>query len=149
MSFRFAKTIEVQFRDCDSLGHVNNAVYVTYFEVARFAYCRDALGFTPEKATGPSSFIMARVECNFRSESRLGDQLDVRIRVSEIGRSSFAFEYEIVDKADGRLVADGRSVQVMYDYHARRKILVPDEFRSRVGEFEQRVFDKPSPAPVS
>ena len=72
MSYRFTKRLEVQFRDCDPLGHVNNAVYITYLEVVRFAYCKDALGFTPELAMGPLSFIMARVECNFRSQARQG-----------------------------------------------------------------------------
>jgi acyl-CoA thioester hydrolase len=148
MSYRYTKTIEVQFRDCDSLAHVNNAVYITYFEVARFAYCRDALGFTPDDATGSDSFIIARVECNFRSQARLGDLLDVRIRIGEIGRSSFTFEYEIVQQADGRVVADGKSVQVAFDYTEQRSIPVPDEFRRRVEAFEQRKFARSSPQPV-
>jgi acyl-CoA thioester hydrolase len=145
MSYRFSTTIDVQFRDCDPLGHVNNAVYITYLEVARFAYCRDALGFTRDDATGSDSFIIARVECNFRSQAVFGDRLDVRIRVGEIGRSSFTFEYEIVHQADGRVVADGKSVQVAFDYNRQQKIPVPDTFRARVEAFEQRVFAKPSP----
>ncbi len=149
MSYRYTKRVEVQFRDCDPLGHVNNAVYITYLEVARFAYCADALSFTPEQATGPLSFIIARVECNFRSEARLGEQLDVHIRIADIGRSSFTFEYEIVRAADNRLVADGKSVQVMYDYTKRQSIPVPDDFRTRVERFEQRIFAKPSPAPAT
>lgn len=146
MPYRFAKQIEVQFRDCDPLGHVNNAVYVTYFEVARFAYCREALGYDQ---WGPLSFIMARVECNFRSQARLADPLDVRIRLSEIGRSSFVFEYEIVHAAEGRVVADGRSVQVMFDYEAQRSVPVPDDFRQRVERFEGRIFAKSSPDSVA
>jgi acyl-CoA thioester hydrolase len=148
MSYRYIKTIEVQFRDCDSLAHVNNAVYITYFEIARFAYCRDALGFTPEEARGSDSFIIARVECNFRSQARLGDFLDVRIRIGDIGRSSFTFEYEIVQQADGRVVADGKSIQVAYDYPRQQSIPVPDDFRARVEAFEQRKFVKPSTQPA-
>jgi acyl-CoA thioester hydrolase len=145
-AYHYASKIEVQFRDCDPLGHVNNAVYVTYFEIARFAYCRDALGFTIEDAVGSESFIMARVECNFRSQARLGDRLDVRIRVSEIGRSSFQFEYEIVQAADGRVVADGKSVQVSFNYQAQRSIPVPESFRAKVERFEERTFARPTPA---
>jgi acyl-CoA thioester hydrolase len=148
-AYHYASKIEVQFRDCDPLGHVNNAVYVTYFEIARFAYCRDALGFTIEDAVGSESFIMARVECNFRSQARLGDRLDVRIRVSEIGRSSFQFEYEIVQAADGRVVADGKSVQVSFDYQAQRSIPVPESFRAKVERFEERTFARPTPAPAT
>ena len=144
-SYHYASKIEVQFRDCDPLGHVNNAVYITYFEIARFAYCRDALGFTLGDAVGSESFIMARVECNFRSQARLGDRLDVRIRVSGISRSSFTFDYEIVH-SDGRVVADGKSVQVMFDYQAQRSIQVPESFRAKVERFEQTTFARPAPA---
>jgi acyl-CoA thioester hydrolase len=148
MSYRYTKRIEVQFRDCDPLGHVNNAVYITYLEIARFAYCAEALAFSPEMALGPLSFIIARVECNFRSQARLGDALDVRIRISDIGRSSFVFDYEILQAGDGRIVADARSVQVMYDYSLQRSVRVPDDFRARVERFEQRTFAKDSPVPA-
>jgi acyl-CoA thioester hydrolase len=144
-SYHYASKIEVQFRDCDPLGHVNNAVYVTYFEIARFAYCRDALNFTAEDALGAESFIMARVECNFRSQARLGDRLEARIRVSGISRSSFTFDYEIVHEADGRVVADGKSVQVTFDYKAQRSIPVPESFRTKVERFEQTTFARPTP----
>lgn len=145
-SYNFSKPIEVQFRDCDPLGHVNNAVYLTYFEVARFAYCREAMGYTE---LGPLSFIMARVECNFRSQARLADRLDLRIRLSDIGRSSFVFEYEIAQAADGRVVADGKSIQVMFDYAAQRSVPVPDDFRERAERAEGRIFSKSSPVEVS
>jgi acyl-CoA thioester hydrolase len=148
MSYRFTKRVEVQFRDCDPLGHVNNAVYVSYLEVARFAYCRDALSLPPEMAIGPLSFIIARVECNFRSQARHGDELEVRIRLADIGRSSFAFEYEIVQPPDGRVVADARSVQVMYDYSRQQPVPVPDDFRTRAERFEQRIFAKSTLTPV-
>jgi acyl-CoA thioester hydrolase len=135
--FRFSTRIEVRFRDCDPLGHVNNAVYATYFEVARFGYWREALGYT--RADG-FSFIMARVECNYRAQAHAGETLDVRIRVGRIGRRSFTFDYQIVAADDGRLVADGSSVQVMFDYAAQQSRPVPDAFRARVSAFEQRDF---------
>jgi acyl-CoA thioester hydrolase len=138
--FRYSTRIDVRFRDCDPLGHVNNAVYATYFEVARFGYWRDALGHT--RADG-FSFIMARVECNYRAQAHVGEALDVRIRVGRIGRSSFTFEYEIVAVHDGRLVADGSSVQVMFDYATQKSQPVPDAWRARVAAFEQRAFPSP------
>jgi acyl-CoA thioester hydrolase len=136
-AFRYAKRIEIRFRDCDPLGHVNNAVYATYFEMARFAYWREALGYT--SADG-FSFIMARIECNYRSQVRAGESLDVGIRVGRIGRSSFTFDYLVTESESGRVVADGNSVQVMYDYAAQRSRPVSDVFRARVGAFEQRDF---------
>jgi acyl-CoA thioester hydrolase len=137
----FQHPIEVRFRDCDPLGHVNNAVYATYFEVARFSYWREALGYT--RADG-FSFIMARVEVNFRAEAVAGEALDVRIRIGRIGRRSFTFDYEIVRIGDGVLIADGSSVQVMFDYATRKSQPVPEAYRARVAAFEQREFPVPA-----
>jgi acyl-CoA thioester hydrolase len=134
MSFRFSKRVEVRFRDCDPLGHVNNAVYATYFEIARFSYWREALGYSEGDGF---LFIMARVECNFRSQARVGELLDVQLRLSGIGRTSFTFDYRVVEATDGRLVADGSSVQVMFDYPTQRPVPVSEDFRARVSRYEQ------------
>ncbi len=131
--FRLSIPVEVRFRDCDPMGHVNNAVYLTYLENARFAYWREVVGGTG--LTAPT-FILARLECDFRAQATMGDLLDVKIRVESIGRSSFAFVYQIVHRADARVVADARSVQVMYDYSSGRSIQVPDTVRAAINAFE-------------
>jgi acyl-CoA thioester hydrolase len=135
--FRFAHRVEVRFRDCDPMGHANNAVYLTYIEQARFAYWRDVMGVQP---TRDRLFILARVEIDFRAPARAGDILDVRIRVSDIGRSSFKFEYEIADTIDGRLIASARSVQVAYDYGAERTIPLSAEIRRKFELFEGKTW---------
>ena len=57
----FEHELEVRFRDCDGLGHVNNAVYLTYLEQARFAFWQRLTGVSGI----PRSFIVARVECDY------------------------------------------------------------------------------------
>jgi acyl-CoA thioester hydrolase len=109
----------VRFRDCDAMGHVNNAVYSTYLEQARMA----VLG-----ALEP--FILARVEIDFRAELRDGEQVEIRTRVSRIGTKSFEFEH--VMTADGRVVADAKSVLVGYAYEAGRSVPLTDELRRRL-----------------
>jgi acyl-CoA thioester hydrolase len=140
-SFPFVKRIEVRFRDCDSLGHVNNAVFATYFEVARFAYFHEGLGYRSRE--GFPGFIIARLECNFRSQARMGDVLDAHIRVTAIGRTSFTFEYRLVQTDTGRLVADGRSVQVMFDYETQKPVPVPDHLVAQFERLEHRTFPRP------
>ncbi len=131
--FRFVTPVEVRFRDCDPMGHVNNAVYLTYLENARFAYWRRVIG---SSALTHPTFILARLECDFRAQAAMGDQLEVKIRVESVGRSSFVFAYQIVQPTDGRLVAEARSVQVMFDYSSGRSIQVPDTVRAAIGGFE-------------
>jgi acyl-CoA thioester hydrolase len=124
----FEHELEVRFRDCDGLGHVNNAVYLTYLEQARFAFWQRLTGVSGI----PRSFILARVECDYRVQATAGDRLVVRLLVTAVGKSSFTFEYEIVNARTREVVATARTVQVMYDYQAGRSIPVPDDIRARL-----------------
>ncbi len=84
--------LSVRFRDCDGLGHVNNAVYLTYLEQARFALWRAQLSYPAPGPAGAAKrgvgFILARAEVDFVAQARFGDELAVRIALGEIGRSS-------------------------------------------------------------
>jgi len=130
--FRVHCPVEVRFRDCDPMGHVNNAVYLTYLELARFAYWKAA---EIERLAGEVSYIIARVEIDFRSPAVTGEVLDVGIRVTGFGRTSFSMAYEIRDE-EGQLIATAKSVQVAYDYAAGKTVPLPDEIKQRVAEFE-------------
>lgn len=132
--YRFSKQIDVRFRDCDAMGHVNNAVYLTYLEEARFAYWRQV---SAGHDTAGAAFILARIECDFRAPAVMGDELDVRLRVERLGRSSFDFRAEIVRPRDGALILESRAVLVMYDYEGSRPVAIPDAARLRVEEFER------------
>ena len=72
----FEHEIDVRFRDCDALGHVNNAVYLTYLEQARFAHWQRLTGTSGI----PRTFILARVECDYRAQATVGDRLIVRLQ---------------------------------------------------------------------
>jgi acyl-CoA thioester hydrolase len=124
----FEHELEVRFRDCDSFGHVNNAVYLTYLEQARFAYWQRLSG----QSASVRNIILARVECDYRKAAVAGDRLIVRLRVSAIGNSSFTLEYEIVNARTRDVVAQARTVQVTYDYTAGRSVPIPDDMRARL-----------------
>lgn len=131
----FIHRLEVRFRDCDPMGHTNNAVYLTYLEQTRFAHWRSLWGFgSPQTPPGMPGVILARVECDYRRPTRYGDALEVRMKVAEIGRTSFRYEYEIVDDT-GRTVLTAKTVQVMYDYGAERPVPIPDDIRALLSKF--------------
>ena len=110
----------VRFRDCDVMGHVNNAVYSTYLEEARIGVLGDLI-----------SFILARVEIDFRSELRMGEEVEVRTRCSRIGAKSFDLEH-VITASGGRVVAEAKSVLVSYDYERSESVPVPDDLRKRL-----------------
>ncbi|HMC76571.1 MAG TPA: thioesterase family protein [Vicinamibacterales bacterium] len=126
----FTHRLEVRFRDCDPMGHVNNAVYLTYLEQTRFSHWRSLWGFgTPQLPAGRPGVILARVECDYQRPAKYGDMLEIRMRVAALGRSSFRYEYEIVDE-QGRTVLTAKTVQVMYDYTTEKPVAIPDEIRA-------------------
>ncbi|HUT99923.1 MAG TPA: thioesterase family protein [Myxococcota bacterium] len=135
--FRFQCEVEVRFRDLDAMGHVNNAAYFTYFEVARTGYMR-ALGHSRDEddllALYP--FILLEVRCRFVSPAGLSERLLVFLRTAFMGSKSFVFEYLITGKDDSRVVAVGRSIQVYYDYQKKCTLPIPDNFRARIETFE-------------
>ncbi len=133
--YALALPVEVRFRDMDSMGHVNNAVFFTYFENARIAYWRAVPGIRSRRAL---DYILARAECDFRSPVTLEDELTCHIRVGSFGRSSFTFEYLLREERTGRTVAEGRTVQAMYDYASRTTRPIDEGLKAAIREFEKR-----------
>jgi acyl-CoA thioester hydrolase len=133
--YRFTLSIPVRFRDTDAMGHVNNAVYLTYFEAARIPYYLMLSG-RPDLAR--ADMIVAHIECDYRSPATFGATLVVGVRMEEIRSRSFTLAYRIEDAASATLVAEGRSVQVAYDYAARKTRLVPSDLIQAAEAFEGR-----------
>jgi acyl-CoA thioester hydrolase len=107
--YRFRHPIEVRFRDLDTLGHVNNAVYLTYLESARIAWW---LHVTSRRELSGLDMILARVELDFRATVGFGARLEVGVRCASIRRSSFVVESAIAESGGARLVAEARKVLV-------------------------------------
>ena len=131
--FRVVCEIRPRFRDTDAMGHVNNAVYATYLEVARQEYW-GRVQQHPDYKRVP--FILAHVDIDFRSEALVGEVLEVGIRCDHIGSKSFRFRYEVWEKDTHRLMADGSTIQVCYDYSSKSTILMSSELRTRIESME-------------
>jgi acyl-CoA thioester hydrolase len=122
--------IPIRFADIDALGHVNNAVFQTYMEVARTAFWAERIG---EVRVREIDFVLARVEIDYRRPVLFGDALSCDLWFEKIGRTSFTVGYRFMVGAE--LVAEGRSVQVFVDLGTGASKPVPDSFRERVREF--------------
>jgi acyl-CoA thioester hydrolase len=127
--------VVVQWGDLDAFGHVNNTVFLRWFEVGRIRYfsearmTHDALG----AGQGP---ILASVTCNFRRQVNFPDEVLVGSRVTRIGTSSLVIEHAIASVLLGEMVADGSSTVVNFDYVAGVPFPVPDELRRAIEAIE-------------
>ena len=136
----FTVAVEVRFRDIDAIGHVNNAVYLTYIETARVAYWLHVTGRPGDiKAV---DIILARAEVDYRSPVVLGETVEVAVRAASMRRSSFVLDFRLTVRGSGRLVAEARNVAVYYDYAAGRSVPIPAEIRERIRKQDPEVREE-------
>lgn len=126
--YPFSCPVEVRYSDVDAMNHINNAVYVTFLELARVRLWEARFHFKGTARDIP--IIVARVVVDYRSPVGFGEPVEIGVGVTAIGRTSFTLGYRL--EAAGRLAAEAESVQVQFDYSARRPVPIAGRFRARL-----------------
>lgn len=119
--------LQLRFADTDGLGHLNNAVYASYAELARLTFL-GAVGVEVE------SLILARLEIDFRRQAHVKDELVVRTWVERIGTTSLVMAHEVV-RGGEEVVASIRTVVVHFDYATNQSVRVPDVTRQLLSTY--------------
>lgn len=121
----FEHPVTVRWRDVDALGHVNHAVFLTYLEEGRDAFYTHLLG-------GDPSYVVARLEVDFRAEVRYPDRrVTVRIEAERMGTTSLTTRETIVTPS-GEVAAAARVVTVRWDAASRKPAAFTDAERARL-----------------
>jgi len=133
--------VEVPYGDIDAMGHLNNVAYLRYLEFARQKYW---LALRGSSDFWDIDFVVAHSEIDYLSSVEMGEVLEIEIRVSRMGNSSFDFSYTVRATTEGvtgaagaRTVAEAKTTQVSYDWRARAKKPLSDERRRAIEEFER------------
>lgn len=112
--------IHVRFADCDMMGHVNNAVYLSYFEQARMHYFAQMVDENWDwKKNG---IILVKNEVTYLKPILLHDEPLVCMQLKVIGRSSFTLVYVV--KVKEVTVATGESKLVCFDFSSQQPVAV-------------------------
>ena len=137
--FKHKTRIQIRFKDIDKLGHVNNANHITYLELSRVNYLNDV--FKQLIDWSKEGIILARIEVDFKSPIYLEDEVWVYSRVSKIGNSSYDMEYVIVRIVEGvsKIAAEGKSVQVCFNYETNKSMKMPEEWKKYMLTFENKI----------
>jgi acyl-CoA thioester hydrolase len=134
--FPVVLVIPVAWGDMDAMGHVNNTVYLRYFESARIAYF-ERVGFLEEMTSSGVGPILASTHCRFRLPLIYPDRVKVGASVSEVQDDRFLMLYRIASESAGAVAAEGDGLIVSYDYRQKRKAPLPGRVRERIGELEE------------
>lgn len=147
-SFRHRVEIVVRFADTDAMGHVNNAKYLTYCEIARIRYWTDITGEPIHLGTqGAESLILAEARITYRAPAFHGEVVTVETRATRIGRSSFTLEHRLrayIKGDEPRLVAVSESILVRYDYASGRPVALSETHAMAIEDFEGRSLRQPA-----
>ncbi len=125
----------VRFGDLDAMRHLNNVVFLRYFESARIGYLRElSPGHSPAnpETGGSLGFIFAECHINYRSPVFFDEQVDVRCSVGEVRRSAFRVDFTM--SVDERTAAEGFGWLVGFDYGQQRPTRLPDALRATLEE---------------
>jgi acyl-CoA thioester hydrolase len=134
--FPYRLSDNVRFADLDPNGHVNNAVYATYFETGRVTLMKDrSYGLMPEGV----GWIMVRLDMHFRAELRWPGKIEMGLAVAKFGRTSVTFDQVVF--SEGICVASAQSVSVLLDETTRKPMPLTPEITANLQRWIRRGVD--------
>ena len=135
--FRFFHQLRVRYSEVDWQGIVFNAHYLTFMDVAVTEYLRNiGLDYKQLAQEGKMDMALVKTTLDFISSAMFDDELEIGVRISHVGKTSYNVEVEIYKTGFEDMVLRGQTVYINYDPVKRKSETVPDFFRSLVQAFE-------------
>jgi acyl-CoA thioester hydrolase len=125
----FTHIERVRFGDLDAMRHLNNVVFLRYFETARIAYIRSLMPMHNPSHPEQDRFGVIFAEChiNYRSPAYFDEEVAVECSIGEVRRSAFQVTFTM--RVGHRVIAEGYGWLVGFDYGADKSAPLPDAFR--------------------
>ncbi|MEB1206010.1 thioesterase family protein [Xanthomonas campestris pv. campestris] len=120
--------ISARWRDMDSMGHVNNAKYISYLEEARVRWMLGVEGVAMTDRIAP---VVAATNVNYKRPLVWPNDILVELFVERLGSSSVTIGHRILDQKDEDvLYSDGNVVVVWIDTQTGKSASLPDAVRA-------------------
>lgn len=134
--FHHRLPVQMRFTDIDVFGHVNNNVYLQYFDLGKLEYINASLGslFDPRE----KALVVANINCDFYYPTVYGEEIEVVTRVDAIGAHSLTLEQRVVAIQSQQVKCICRTVMVGYDVRQGSAMEIPADWRTRIGAYEHR-----------
>lgn len=134
--YKHVVPVQLRFADIDRLNHLNNAKYLTFFELGRVSYFKQVLHNAIE--WDKNGFILARTEIDHLTTVHLDDEVYCFTKIVKLGTKSITIKNSVVKKVKGELIecAKGIGILVAMDYVNVVSMPVPEAWRKLFEEFE-------------
>jgi acyl-CoA thioester hydrolase len=132
--FKFKMKLDIRWSDMDEMRHVNNAVYLTYFEQARVYYFHEACQWDWKEIGA----ILANAHVDYLRPVIFPNPTFVYVRTSKLGNKSFEVSYIITSEENGveKLTTTGYTVMVLFDYATNKSVPMPEHLREKIKSYE-------------
>ena len=135
INFHHRMGVQIRFNDIDMFGHLNNSVYIQFFDMGKYAYFRQFM--TDTFGSEPTAPVVANINCDFLEPTKIDERLEVLTAITEIADSSMVLQQRIVSSA-GRVKCTARTIMVNIDLATGRPTPVSDEWRKKITDYENR-----------
>ena len=141
IQFRHEMPVQIRFSDVDQFGHVNNSVYFSLYDLAKTSYFRDVMG---EENWNKFGIVVANINADFLVPVFFRDEIVIETAITHIGNKSFQLLQRAVNKQNGEVKCQCRTIMVTYDIEAQEPVPMPDKYRKAICEFEGKTLEEMS-----
>ena len=136
LTFKHTIPIQLRFNDFDALGHVNNSVYFSFYDLGKTDYFRNVI---PEMTTDQHvGVVIANIQVNFLLPVYPQENVAVQTTVTEIGHKSFKLLQQLIDLDTNEVKCICHTVMVGFDAQAKTTRPISDDWRKAINEYEGR-----------
>lgn len=131
--------VQLRFSDVDQLGHVNNSVYFSLYDLGKTAYMRDVLGERVDYRR--TSMVVANLNANFFAPVFFTDRLAIETSTVHLGNKSFVLWQRAVCEDSGEVKCECRTVMVAFDVETQQAIPIPQAWKEAIARFEETTVE--------
>ena len=131
--------LPIQWGDLDAYGHINNLVYLKWFEAARAIYA-SRVGVDVLPRQNGVGAVLASISCKYLRQMSYPGNILAGVRVERMSIGGITLDFRIADGQIGVPVAEGNCDVVLYDTADDKPIPIPDHIRAAVENLEGKAF---------
>ncbi|HSK84524.1 MAG TPA: thioesterase family protein [Rubrobacter sp.] len=117
--------IRVRYAEIDAQGHVNNATYLSYFEVGRVEWLRATGHSYRDMERQGRGLVVVEALLHYRRPAYFDDELTLSTHLAELGKISLRFDYEVL--RDGDVLVTGHTRHACIDLASGKPVRMPEE----------------------
>ena len=134
-------TQELIWADMDAYQHINNAVYFTYFEIARMAYF-EKIGVSQYKEQHNIGPILASTKADFKAPLKYPDTINIAAKITNLASKKLSMQYSIHSQTLNNIVAQGEALIVYFDYTNGKSCEIPEKIVNQIRQIENNVIQE-------